>query len=148
MHDNAMLDNYRGPPTKRSAQRWALCVFLAALFGPLTGVAFAAGDLGHAVRSVHTMLLSGFIVAFLLVFAGMLYSIIRHRLKGARGRTTFHRSTAVELAWSLIPLLIVVVMALPSATTVLKQEITGVDRLALQAASLQYHAHNEPGAGD
>ena len=56
-------------------------------------------------------------VIFIAVFGVMFYSIFKHRKsKGARA-ANFHESTMVEIAWTVVPFVIVIGMALPATKT-------------------------------
>jgi len=55
-----------------------------------------------------------------VVFGVMLWSIINHRKSKGAVAATFHESTKVEIAWTIIPFVILIVMAVP-ATRVLTE---------------------------
>jgi len=55
-----------------------------------------------------------------VVFGAMLWSIIYHRKSKGAVAATFHESTKVEIAWTIIPFVILIVMAIP-ATRVLTE---------------------------
>jgi cytochrome c oxidase subunit II len=57
-----------------------------------------------------------------LVFGVMLYSIATFARTGAVGSAAYRHSTAVELLWSLIPILILVSAAAPAVRTTASAE--------------------------
>ena len=58
------------------------------------------------------------LVIFVLVFGVMFYSILKHRKSLGHKAATFHESVAVEIAWTVVPFIIVILMALPATKTV------------------------------
>jgi cytochrome c oxidase subunit 2 len=51
------------------------------------------------------------------VFSVMFYSMFAHRKSRGHQPANFHESTKVELAWTIIPALILIVMAFPATTS-------------------------------
>ncbi len=72
------------------------------------------------IREIYDIHMAVFwicVVIGVLVFAVMFYSMFAHRKSCGHKPATFHESTAVELIWTIIPALILVVMAFPATTT-------------------------------
>ena len=84
---------------------------------PVTGIA-------KEIYSLHTMMLIICLVIFVAVFGVMFYSIFKHRRSSGHQAATFHESTAVEIAWTVVPFLIVIGMALPATKTVVAMKET------------------------
>ena len=73
---------------------------------------------------LHNFMLIVCMVIFIAVFGVMFYSIIKHRKsKGARA-ANFHESTTVEIAWTVVPFIIVILMALPATRVVVAMKDT------------------------
>ena len=68
----------------------------------------------------------------------MFYSIIKHRKSVGHKSANFHESVAVEIAWTIVPFVIVIAKALP-ATKVLvaSKDTTGAD-LTIKATGIQW----------
>jgi cytochrome c oxidase subunit 2 len=94
--------------------------------------AMAAGDMaseynmepgvtavGHEIYSLHMIILWICVVIGLVVFGVMFYSIIYHRKSRGVTPATFHESTKVEIAWTVVPFFILLGMAIPATTTLL-----------------------------
>jgi cytochrome c oxidase subunit 2 len=64
------------------------------------------------VQSLHYFMLIICLVIFIAVFGVMFYSIIKHRKSVGAKSANFHESVAVEIAWTIVPFIIVVVMGL------------------------------------
>ena len=48
------------------------------------------------------------------VYAAIIWSLVAYR-KSKKQEASFHKSTATEIAWTVIPLLIIVAMTIPAA---------------------------------
>lgn len=77
----------------------------------------------------------------LLVFGAMLWSIIRHRKSRGAKAAQFHESTRIELLWTAIPVLILVAMAVPATSTLLKMEDTSKADLTVLVTGSQWKWH-------
>jgi cytochrome c oxidase subunit 2 len=69
---------------------------------------------------LHMQILWWCVAIGVVVFGVMLWSIINHRKSKGAVAATFHESTKVEIAWTIIPFVILIVMAVP-ATRVLTE---------------------------
>lgn len=69
------------------------------------------------IYDIHMVVLWISVVIGVLVFGIMLYSMFAHRKSRGHQPATFHESTTVELAWTIVPAIILVVMAFPATTT-------------------------------
>jgi cytochrome c oxidase subunit 2 len=112
-------------------QLWKLALGPALLL--MSAVARAAGDdevssinmdpgvtaIGHAVYDLHMVILIICAIIGVLVFGVMFYSIIYHRKSRGVTPATFHESTKVEIAWTVVPFFILIAMAVPATTTLL-----------------------------
>jgi cytochrome c oxidase subunit II len=74
-----------------------------------------------------------------LVFGAMIYSLLKFRhSRGAVADTTMSHSTQVEIIWTLIPAVILVVMAIPAAKIILKMEDTRNSELSIRVTGYQW----------
>ena len=90
------------------------------------------------VYSLHNMMLVICLVIFIAVFSVMFYSIIKHRKSVGHQPATFHESTAVEIAWTVVPFLIVIGMALPATKTVVAMKDTSNADLTIKVTGMQW----------
>ena len=123
---------------------------LRALCG--TGLALAAGDAAayvwnmtegvtetsQQVYSLHMLIFWICVVACVVVFAVMFYSILKHRKSKGAKPATFHESTTVEVVWTTIPLLILVGMAIPATSTLLALEDTRDSDMSIMVTGYQW----------
>ena len=76
-------------------------------------------ELGHRIYDLHMVILIICVVIGVLVFGVMFYSIYYHRKSRGAIPATFHESTKVEIAWTVVPFFILLAMAVPATTTLL-----------------------------
>lgn len=98
---------------------------------PVTGIA-------HAIYSLHNMILFICLVIFIMVFGMMFYAILKHRKSLGHKPATFHESIKVEIAWTVIPFLIIIGMALPATKTVVAMKDTSNADLTIKATGMQW----------
>ncbi len=72
------------------------------------------------------------------VFAVMIYSIINHRKSKGVDAAQFHHSTAVEILWTIVPTLILVVMAVPATLALINIEDNSDSDMTIQVVGYQW----------
>ena len=77
-------------------------------------------------------------VIFIAVFGVMFYSILKHRKSLGYKPATFHESVKVEIAWTVVPFIIVILMALPATKAVVAQKDTSNADLTIKATGYQW----------
>lgn len=87
---------------------------------------------------MHWFLLWICAIIFVLVFGTMFYSILAHRKSKGYKPASFHESTAVEIAWTIVPFLIVIGMALPATRMVIEQKDTSNPDLTVKVTGYQW----------
>ena len=71
----------------------------------------------NEIFSLHMTILWICVVIGIVVFGVMFWSIFAHRKSPGRKPANFHENTLVEILWTIIPLVILVVMAIPATAT-------------------------------
>ncbi|HAL38487.1 MAG TPA: cytochrome c oxidase subunit II, partial [Polaromonas sp.] len=87
---------------------------------------------------LHWFMMAICLVIFVAVFGVMFYSILKHRKSVGHKAANFHESTAVEIAWTIVPFIIVIVMALPATKLVVAQKDTTSADLTVKATGIQW----------
>jgi len=77
-------------------------------------------------------------IIFVLVFGVMFYSIFKHRKSVGHKPATFHESVTVEIAWTVVPFIIVILMALPATKAVVAMKDTSNADLTIKATGYQW----------
>ncbi|MEY2688527.1 MAG: hypothetical protein RL375_2725 [Pseudomonadota bacterium] len=97
-----------------------------------------ASKMASDIQGLHYLLLVICSVIFVVVFGAMFYSIIKHRRSVGHKAANFHESVAVEIAWTVVPFVIVVVMgALATKTVVAQKDTTNAD-ITIKATGYQW----------
>jgi len=139
-----------------AAQARRAALALAALSGMSAAVASTVNDLpgGPAVNqlnlhpavtriaadvsSLHIAMLVICLVIFVAVFGVMFYSIFKHRKSLGHKPAQFHESVAVEIAWTVIPFIIVIGMgAMATRSVVAMKDTTNAD-ITIKATGYQW----------
>ncbi len=87
---------------------------------------------------LHWMMLIICTVIFVGVFAVMFYSIWKHRKSRGAKPANFHESVAVEVAWTIVPFIIVILMALPATKVLVAQKDTTNADLTIKVTGYQW----------
>ena len=157
---NKMKTMNLGP---RSLQKFALqqadraLMALMSLGGLLLGsAAWAVNDLpgGPAVRQLnlhapvtkigeqqvllHNGMLIVCLVIFVAVFGVMFYSILKHRKSLGHKSASFHESVSVEIAWTIVPFVIVILMGAAATRTVVAMKDTSNADLTIKVTGYQW----------
>jgi cytochrome c oxidase subunit 2 len=126
-----------------AASAWAAVIALAtpAAANTSNGYNLPPGvtDLSHSMYALHMEVFWICVGIAVVVFGAMIYSLLKFRhSQGAIPDTTMVHSTKVEIIWTIIPVLILVVMAVPAADLILKQEDTRNSELSIRVTGYQW----------
>jgi cytochrome c oxidase subunit II len=147
------LRQSRGAVSSMFSRLAAWAVAATSLVAP---AAWAVGDLagGPAVNQLdlhpavtkiaadqqwlHWFMLVVCSVIFVAVFGVMFYSIFKHRKSKGAKPANFHESVGVEIAWTVVPFLIVIGMALPATKVVVAMKDTSSSDITIKATGIQW----------
>ncbi|MBR0567859.1 cytochrome c oxidase subunit II [Azoarcus sp. L1K30] len=90
------------------------------------------------IYSMHTLMLIICLVIFIAVFGVMFWSVIHHRKSRGAVAANFHENTAVEIAWTVVPVLILLGMAWPATKTVIAMKDTSNPDITIKATGYQW----------
>ena len=95
-------------------------------------------DISRQVYDLH-MLIFGICVAIgVVVFGVMFYSVWAHRKSRGHEAAQFHHSTKLELLWTFIPTMILVVMAVPATQVLVQMYDTGGEDMTVEVRGYQW----------
>ncbi len=94
--------------------------------------------LGEKIYDLHTIITVICVVIFIGVFGFMFYAIFKHRKSVGHKAATFHENTAVEVAWTLVPAIILIAMAVPATSTLITMRDTAEPDLTIKATGYQW----------
>jgi cytochrome c oxidase subunit 2 len=102
-------------------------------------------DLHPAVTAIareqqwlHNFMLVICLLIFIGVFGVMFYSMFKHRKSKGAKSANFHESTTVEVIWTIVPFIIVILMALPATKVVVAMKDTSAADITIKATGIQW----------
>ena len=98
----------------------------------------AATKIAEEQAWLHWFMLIICTVIFVVVFGVMFYYIWKHRKSVGHKPATFHESVKVEIAWTIVPFVIVILMALPATKAVVASKDTSNADLTIKATGYQW----------
>ena len=130
---------------KRTNELIVALAVLAVIIVITWGV-FAVGDnmprgvtpFSKDVYQLHNTILAIVTVIGVLVFTAMFTSIVVHRKSKGYVPAKFTHSTKAEILWTAIPVLILVVMAVPSTRVLIDMETTGQPDMNIKVTGYQW----------
>jgi cytochrome c oxidase subunit 2 len=97
-----------------------------------------ATAIAEELYHLHTFMLILCTVIFVGVFGVMFYSVFAHRKSKGHKAAHFHESTTVEIIWTIVPFIIVVLMALPATRTVVAMKDTSNADVTIKVTGYQW----------
>src|SRR6204780_1474399 len=108
-------------------------------------------DLARDMYGLHMEVFWICVGIAVVVFGAMIYALVKFRhSQGAVADTTMLHSTKVEIIWTIVPVVILVVMAIPAADLILKQEDTRNSQLSIRVTGYQWkgeYSYMDPAEG-
>ncbi|HEX3912199.1 MAG TPA: cytochrome c oxidase subunit II [Steroidobacteraceae bacterium] len=96
-------------------------------------------DLARDMYGLHMEVFWICVGIAVVVFGAMIFTLVKfRRSQGAVADVTMLHSTKVEIIWTIIPVIILVVMAIPAAELILKQEDTRNSQLSIRVTGYQW----------
>jgi len=98
----------------------------------------AASALAQEMYELHDFMLIICGAIFVLVFGVMFYSIWKHRKSKGAVASNWHENITVEIVWTVIPFIIIILMALPATRTIVAMKDTGNADVTIKATGYQW----------
>ena len=98
----------------------------------------AVTPIAHEIFELHAIIFWICVVIFFVVFGAMGYSIYAHRKSKGHVAEQFHENTTVEIIWTVIPFVILVLMAWPATRTVLSMKDASAADLTVKITGSQW----------
>jgi len=95
-------------------------------------------QIAEQIYGLHNLMMIICMVIFVIVFGFMFYSILKHRKSLGHKPATFHESITVEIAWTIVPFIIVIAMALPATKTVVAMKDTSNADITIKVTGMQW----------
>ncbi len=100
-------------------------------------------EISQKVFELHRFMLYICIAIGAGVFGVMFYSIFAHRKSKGVKPADFHESTLVEVIWTVIPFVILIVMAVPATRVLIEMNDSGEADLTVRVTGSQWKWHYE-----
>lgn len=97
-----------------------------------------ATELAENIYTLHNFVLIVCLLICVAVFGVMFYSIYAHRKSKGHKPAHFHESTSLEIAWTVVPFLIVVVIGVYATPIVMAQKDTTNADITVKATGYQW----------
>ena len=95
-------------------------------------------QLGEKIYDLHTIITLICFIIFVGVFGCMFYAVFKHRKSVGHKAAQFHENTAVEVAWTLIPFVILIALAVPATGTLLAMRDTSEPDMTIKVTGYQW----------
>jgi len=98
----------------------------------------AASRIAEDIHWLHEAVMVLVIVLFVGVFGFMFWSVYAHRKSVGHKASQFHENTLVEILWTVIPAIILVIIAVPVTKVVIAQKDTSAPELTIKVTGIQW----------
>ncbi|MBV9576081.1 MAG: cytochrome c oxidase subunit II, partial [Gammaproteobacteria bacterium] len=99
--------------------------------------------LSHDIYHLHMTVFWICVVIGVLVFGVMIYSMIYHRKSRGAIPAEFHSHPWLEITWTIVPVIILIVMAVPATKVLLNMSNTDKEALTIKITGYQWKWHYE-----
>ena len=97
-----------------------------------------ASQMAVDIQWLHNVVMLICVFIFIAVFGVMFYSILKHRKSVGHKAANFHESVAVEIAWTIVPFIIVIGMGALATRTVVAMKDTSNADITIKATGYQW----------
>ena len=98
-------------------------------------------DLSQRIQGIHHMSLAVCSIVGIVVFGAMFYTMFAHRRSRHPQPAQFHESLMVEIIWTVIPVLILIVMAIPATKVLIEIEDNSNSDITVLITASQWKWH-------
>ena len=95
-------------------------------------------SISREVFDLHMLVLWIVTIVGVVVFGVIIYSLIYHRKSKGAVAAQFHESTTVEVIWTIVPLVVLVLIAIPATKTLLKIEDASNPDITIKVTGWQW----------
>ena len=95
-------------------------------------------EISRSIYDLHMLIFWICVAIGVVVFGAIFWSVIHHRKAAGQEPAKFHESTRLEIAWTLVPTLILIAMAWPATQTLIAMYDTGGEDLTVEVRGYQW----------
>ena len=100
-------------------------------------------ELSAETYEIHMLIFWWCVAIAVVVFGAMIYSLVKHRKSRGVQPARFTHSMTAEVIWTVIPIIILLLMAVPSAELLIKLEDTRKPDMTVIITGYQWQWHYE-----
>ncbi len=105
-------------------------------------------EFSQGAYEIHTMVMWICVGIGTIVFGAMIYSLINHRKSKGAVAADFHESTTLEIVWTIIPFIILIIMAIPATRVLLAMEDVSGSEMSVKVTGYQWKWHYDYNVGE
>ena len=94
--------------------------------------------LAREIFDLHILIMWVCVGIFVVVFSVMFYSIWKHRKSVGHKAAHFHENTQIEILWTVIPFVILILMAIPASKTILNMRDASSPDMTVKVTGYQW----------
>ena len=95
-------------------------------------------EISRQVYELHMIILGICVVIGIIVFGALFWSVFNHRKSLGAEPANFHDDTRIEIAWTVIPTLILILMAIPATQVLVAMYDTGGEDMLVEVRGYQW----------
>jgi cytochrome c oxidase subunit II len=95
-------------------------------------------EIATQIYDLHMLIVWVCLAIFVIVFAVMFYSLYKHRKSVGHQAAQFHEHHTLEIIWTIIPALILIVMAVPATKTIFAMKDTSEADMSVKVTGYQW----------
>ena len=131
-----------GRSAARGTATWALAVLAAVFSGLAMGLEWNLQPpitrIAADIHGLHEYVMILVTVIFVGVFGFIFWSVYAHRKSKGHKAEQFHENTTVEIIWTVVPAVILIVIAWPATRVVMAQKETSNPDLTIKVTGYQW----------
>jgi len=114
------------------------CLSLAAFAIPALNMPYGVSPISHQIYNLHMAAFYVCCVIGAVVFSVLIYSLIRFRKSKGAKAAHFHEHLGIEILWTAIPTLILIVLAIPATWVLANIHNTEQSQLTIKVTGYQW----------
>ena len=95
-------------------------------------------DTSERIQALHNLTMGICVVIGLIVFSAMFWSIFFHRKSRGAVAAQFSHNTTAEIIWTIVPIVILIVMAVPATRTLFRMYDTSKSEMTVKITGYQW----------
>lgn len=116
----------------------ALSFFSLSAFASAYNMTPGITPMSQDIYNLHMTIFSICVVIGILVFGVLIYALVKHRKSRGVTPAQFHHHTKLEIIWAVIPLIILIVMAVPATIVIRDIANPGETTLTIKITGYQW----------